>query len=76
MTADTHPAEGRVTPRQYAKQEHAAGRFPSMIIVAVHDRFALADRDFNFLDHDLFDEKEAAERFRSRVLDQVHRSAR
>ncbi len=63
-------------PVTYAKQEIAAGRFPMMVIEAgQYGTFWLHDRDYRMLDCKSFSSKEAAEKYRSKIIDKAHKIA-
>lgn len=59
-------------PITYAKNEVANGRFPMMVIEpGEYGTFWLHDGDYKMLDCKSFPSREAAEKFRSKIVDKA-----
>lgn len=59
-------------PITYAKNEIAIGRFPMMVIESGEfGTFWLHDTDYKMLDCKSFNSREAAEKFRSKIIEKA-----
>lgn len=63
-----------MTPAQYAKTKVTNGEFPMMIIeLGNFNTFWLHDSDYKMLQHKAFTSMEAAEKYRSKVIEAATR---